>query len=423
MSDLKILVKKKDGSQVRMTMAEFREYKNSLSGVDSKTDTKVDKKKQKVTDNEVKDNNLGLSTENRGEVTKKTVKKEKEKEKENDEALQSKNNLDTEADLNKNLPVVDESNELATTTPVKDAYLDQIKSNIVKHNKEKITDTKKVTSKDDFSSPLEKHDEDKVDISKQSDFDQLPDQKQDLFAQVLKKIKFSISDELAGRLQSLIISRVKEVRNDDQFLFYLTKEKENGGMSLSDAQAQELLQIVKEIWHLQKNKDKETEGREAVIADLKQKKEEKFSIDGTEKRKDYTFNSIGGAKPAIHDIVGVENPKKSKSLDEQLDEIVIEKTIGPVEELKTFDVEDLHRLADNVEGQVKVLENKLKILKKESYSLFLQGIKAFFDSPLYKKYLQTLVDSINSRDGVFVEDFLSEEEIMAMAKMLEKNKL
>ena len=109
---LTILVKKKDGTQVRMTMEEFRLYRENENTVALNVESNVEEKKKVVVeDKEIRDREIKKS-----EVVKKIEDRE----------IKKNENRQPIAEIRKaNLPMKDEHHELSTTTPVKDIFVDE----------------------------------------------------------------------------------------------------------------------------------------------------------------------------------------------------------------------------------------------------------------------------------------------------------
>jgi len=418
----KIIVKKSDGTQVRMTMDEFKEYKKhfstsaqeqpaqgwSASGgkntetpgmeieedeeqVHESTSLQVDKpvvEKKVVEKNETE---LQFSTP---QTSAETSKKEVGKLAINSE--QSRPQKRIAKSRREDLPMKNEHHELARTTPVKNIFIDEaIASRQVGKSTSHQVEEKKVWTKEDHQSPLEDEVEE---LKEHKSLEVLPDKKQDLFSEVLKKIKFPISDDLQARLHSLITSRIKEVRTDEQFLSYIGRPVDSGGMGLGDVESQELLQIVKDVWHIvdqRRSKQLETikkpvsptdkipveDGKEALVKRQVTKLNVALPRKNTER------------KPILHDIVKpkeIVQSNKSASLESE------KRSVGPVEEIKNFSLVELRRMGDKPSDNFKKLLEKFKVLKKESIVLYFQALQVWNQSPLYKQYQDLIFQAVDS---------------------------
>lgn len=383
-----VLVKKKDGSQVRMTLSELREYKKKLKVIvtdknTEKNQEKIDKKTevQKVLDRKVPPKQAGQSVEVSVDTS---LKKEDKKQQESSVSP-------TDIGVAQNEP-----HELARTTPVKNIFIDEAIASQSALGGKKWTD-------DDHKSPLEGDDKDVVKYEAES---KLPDQKHDLFSRVVKELGFVVPDELQPRLRSLVLSHVKGVRTVDQVKDCTKKDIAKGGLGFDERQVEAFLKII-----------------QATSRNLSKNKER------------------GGAKPkSVHVVENIvksglslqNNLPNQKKRTTMHDVKVLEKTneseeevgsLGPIEELEKMTVEDFRRLSDDPVYGAEELLKKFTALKEESYPLFLKGLKAWYNSPLYLDYQNILSQTINQsielrqffsnrKDGLNNDEFISILEVM-----------
>ena len=84
----------------------------------------------------------------------------------------------------------------------------------------------------------------------------------------------------------------------------------------------------------------------------------------------------------------------------------VKQTFGPIDELRAFSLEDLRRLGKEPSVSVTRLREKLSTLMKDSYLLYVEGVTAWQESPLYRAYQSLLLESL--RDKKPLEAVLSE---------------
>ena len=414
-----ILVKKKDGSKVRMTMDEFKEYKKQLStsepehqstpAMEEKSDVEEIKKvetKDSVQVSKSASQQVDIPAEGEKEDI---IQDNETKEKEiNKTEVQSPKSKVQKTDL----PMKNEHHELSTTTPVKNIFVDEAVAILApKHQSTKAPEKRSLKwTKEDHQSPLE----DRMEELKEHDsFQVLPDKKDDLFTEVLKKIKFPVPDDLQSRLHSLITSRIKEIRTDEQFLSYVGRSIDAGGIGLGDVESQELLQTVKDVWHIvdqRRSKQIETKEKPEEI-----KKPEVVKKQSTKLNVSLPRNSTE-RKPMLHDIV---KPKVQTSEDgPQSPE---KHSIGPVEEKKNFSLLDLRRIGNKPDDNLKKLLEKFKVLKKESIILYFEALQAWYQSPLYNQYQDLIFQAVDSgsklKDLSVGGDSMTWEEVQGIVKM------
>lgn len=354
-----ILIKKADGSHVRLTMEEFRKYQASKQngGLSNKVIEKLS-----------------------GEKT--------------------------------NLPVKAPVEALATSAPVKEIFVDEAKY-VRTTNNTKLRNTKRQTvvenkkwTREDHKSLLEETGEE---VKKKPAAASLPSTRDDACAQVVNGLKFSISDELMPRLWSLIVSRIKDIRSDEQAEAYALREVKNGGLGLNAAQAGELKKAINAQIGGRVIKRSEEQVRNKEIKKLRNLETEKLE---EKPHPTLPYKGRGDAgKPIIQDVTAPFPPGKQ--------------TIGPVEELGAMTLVNFRRLAADPFIAGKIAREKFKELKTESYLLYLDAVKAWRQSPLYRQYLAVMAEAINRRQRINVllasnnKEQLKENEFMALVEVNE----
>ena len=95
--------------------------------------------------------------------------------------------------------------------------------------------------------------------------------------------------------------------------------------------------------------------------------------------------------------------------------------IGPIEELKYITLADFRHIAPTPEEAASRLKQKLFNLRDESILVYLQGLEAWRQSPLYKDYMalvsQALADGIGLEAAVRTKESLSASEFKALVGM------
>ena len=96
------------------------------------------------------------------------------------------------------------------------------------------------------------------------------------------------------------------------------------------------------------------------------------------------------AKPLVQDVKPPQITKQS---------------VGPVDELANFSLTDFRRLEVNANSAGMKLMEKFKILREDSFLLFMEGMKAWYNSPLYRQYQDIFFQSLTR--GKSVNEILS----------------
>lgn len=427
-----ILVKKSDGTQVRMTMEEFKLYKENLK---KNPQNNIN---QTVVQKDEKEKILPSREENIQPISQSVVESSEDEEvlwsgldeiKEEPVLGREDRIISEESDL----PMIPLENSLANTTPVKDIFVDEAMYNKTKKQEDKkilkqenigskkSTIKQTIKSEDEINLEWKKEDnkslleEDDEEIKKHHGYTVLPASKNDLVDKILAELSFTILEELFGRAQSLVLSRIKDIRTDEQVLEYAMREKEAGGLNLSKEQANDLLISIKKHLGLKNEMKKVNKAEENLV-------KKSLSEVISESKSSLTKPKIViGQKPILHDVIlpKVEVNNISNKITE-----TSKKSVGPLDELKTFDLRDWRRLSNNPVKAGEELIEKFMVLKNESFLSFMQGVEAWRQSPLYFMYKDIISTSILSqqkiKDYLFNQDknnILSSEEFDQLVKV------
>lgn len=391
-----ILVKKADGSQVRMTMAEFLVYKKTIDQKDKGTktdDTQIADIRYQIADDVLmSENGDDIVDDAEDELFSSPV----EVKAKIDEEIEEDKPVEMIGEINTNLPMVEDTMALSTTTPVKDIFVDEAKYNGIRNTKDTklrneprvVEDKKSETKIGDKRYQIEEDEEIKV----HSDYPVLPSKRGDVLDDILPKLSFEVSPELYSRLNSLVISRLKDVRSDEQIAEYAVRAVDKGGLALDEDQAVELVDVISqsvvrdtkyETYEITKNEEKKVESVE----------DEKLSALGGDENVSEPFP----IKPqpshvAMHDVVmpAVVTPVN----------VDIDRTTNPINELEQFSLTDFRRLNSKPTEAGKILAEKIKNLHQESYEQFTQGLKAWYNSPLYRQYQNVIQRAIENNQKI-----------------------
>lgn len=89
--------------------------------------------------------------------------------------------------------------------------------------------------------------------------------------------------------------------------------------------------------------------------------------------------------------------------------------MGPVDEFAVISLTDFRRLSKQPAEAAKKLKEKFMTLQEESYLMFLEGVEAWKQSPLYKQYQGVLIGALES--GQSLEQYLSSQKEFTLADM------
>ncbi len=260
-------------------------------------------------------------------------------------------------------------NHLATSTPVKDFFVDKAMAAVPN-----------TWSKEDHASPLE-------------EFPPVQNTSSDLISpweqeaeKVVQKLADHVPDSLHARLHSLVMSYQKGVRTKEQVVEYLERPLTEGGLELDEDTISTVFDIV------ESHVPKKTPPKPASSLPLPQKPSTKpqnspflFSPDG---QMVATRPSV--SKPVLHDVV--MGPTTGRQV------------VGPAEEMQFFTLVEWRRIPGSVSDRVARIQEKFETLKKDSFLLFLEARTSWYQSPLYREYQQLFLTALQS--GASVESCL-----------------
>ncbi len=330
----KIPIKKSDGTTVFLTMDEFKEYKKQSAS----SAPKVPKKLEQGKVESISDSSLPL------------------------------------------LP--DTHTELASTTPVKDIFLAEAKS------------------EDIYAEPLPDTSLLEVDVNDETKSLPLPNGNQDNAEAILSTVKeqfpLPLEKGLEARFDFLVLSRIRDVRSVIDFEQYAKKGIDEGGLALTEDQVRLLLAVIAAA---QKTTKPLPAAEPAVKAAVRvatitpvmssspvQKTITPFPLP----KEEYSFSppakvkapSANATKPIIQDVRMSEGRKQ---------------TMGPVDEIQYFSLTDFHRLSPKTENAREILKGKFQALQEESYMMFLDARDAWQKSPLFTLYEQVVLGALQDK--------------------------
>ncbi len=392
-----IPVKKSDGSVVKMTLDEFREYKAQKSPSPEATvsDDFLDPHTQQgttVLPHQVVTPDIAPQTE---------------------PIVQNEVVVPEEALPEHNLPMVEETMALSSDTPT-----------IVGETMHDLqNDSVATLPVQEFTSPLEEETED-VDSTLHAP---VSDSSEALTSEVISSLKFSLNDELQSRLHSLVLSRIKDIRTNSQVEQYALLGAGAGGLGLTDSQTSKLMNALQDVLvkrpvapslpSAQALLQPTGESSQIVVEQPSAPVPQVTpivvtpSMVPTEKKVDgqKILNSLiaedkiqaelktklQSGSPTSINVTRIDTGKISVQ-----DVVVKSRSVGPIDEMMNFSLVDLRRLGANAKASADNLIQKFNVLKAESYLLFLQGKSAWLRSPLYISYLEVLEKSLNTNKPV-----------------------
>lgn len=325
------------------------------------------------------------------------------------------------------------SQSLSTTTPNKDFFVDEAVSSI-----KKSPTNMQDWDESDHVSPLEYDIHENETSNKTAS--SLPNKRDEALDEIVNKINFNLNEELYPRLKSLIQSRLKEIRNNDQVIDYAQRPKEQGGLGLDKDKANELLKQILKTLHLENSLKNSDDSSTMPLPKFQNARPNKNSIASLNLADSPAIPKIRtidvpelpkatplisstppkSSKPTVSDIkitvpnklaglvqnstdfnqLGKDKASGDHLLNSNGGQDYISSSVGPIEEMKMFSITDLHRLGATPKEMQEAVMQKFDILKQDSFLLYLDAVKAWFSSSLYRQYQNIIQECINVGDSL-----------------------
>lgn len=248
-----------------------------------------------------------------------------------------------------------------------------------------------------------------------------------ILAKVKEQFSPPIAKDLEGRFDSLVLSRIRDVRSVIDFEQYAKKTIAEGGLELEEDQVSLLLAIISAAQKIAApaTKPASTSKIEStpapvnptpapanegiritpVMSPILAKPKTPFPLP----KEEYSFSPPPKAqnnKVSMQDVTPA--PRKQ--------------TMGPVDEIQYFSLIDFRRLSPKTENAKEILKGKFQSLQEESYVLFLDARDAWHESPLFRLYQETVLNILENKntlaDGLAQKnDGLSDPEFNAILEI------
>lgn len=222
----------------------------------------------------------------------------------------------------------------------------------------------------------------------------------------LSTVSVVIQPELRGRTIALLSSFLKGVRSRQQIMEYAVKSVETGGLQLSDVEARSLVQQAEEYFRLRPT---------VVVRPPSPASMSKPTVDvGTVSTRSsvdalkplYVRAGEVDARPRMSDIIPppVIPPQEPRTIATtempSVPSATGAESVGPVEEIQTFTKDDFRRLNTDPLQAANTLLLQMQHVGEESPMLGLSVRRAWFLSPLYREYLSVLENSLQNSFSV-----------------------
>ena len=228
---------------------------------------------------------------------------------------------------------------------------------------------------------------------------------------VMRKLSFTIPTDLQNRLRSVILLRLKEVRGTDETRSTLLRPVTSGGLGLTELNADELEKLCVEVGNLVYSKKRKnnlpvleanivpgiyiqpsvpantTPFNSFVHGELhgSADKIEKKMNTATKSEEKFTISPTMTARPSVLDI--------KPSFHEPV-------TMDLIQEIRYFNLRDFRRLSQDSDEAANRFKQKFLNLKEESILQLWKAFDAWRESPLYQLYAKSLKKSLIDKQSI-----------------------
>jgi hypothetical protein len=188
--------------------------------------------------------------------------------------------------------------------------------------------------------------------------------------------------KLRQRLRDTINLYQKGVRGKLDTYGQLTRPIDEGGIGLSEKVADEIIDKVVSKMAIKTEGEKVPLGKQEENRAIKfsQKLKEVHTV-REESTSDYTSSPASVSVKPSRLVTDVKSYPK---------------VVGPIEELRILTLKDFRRFDSNTDKALKIIEQKLQLLKDDSYEDYVKGVNAWRQSPMYQQYIKLVEESLHS---------------------------
>ncbi len=197
----------------------------------------------------------------------------------------------------------------------------------------------------------------------------------DQVGKIIASLSFTVPAQFENRLRSCIQLRLKDIRSEADTLDVCLRSIKDGGLGLTEAQAQEIVEKSKPTTYKPEIKVPVSQllaPSQSVIDKIIQQGDVPILPIPALRRASTPAATMASSKPMMHDV-------KNKPL-----------SMNPLEEIQYFSLIDLRRLGNNASEAVSRFKQKFVNLKEESFSLFMDSWNAWRQSPLFINLMEVV---------------------------------
>lgn len=246
---------------------------------------------------------------------------------------------------------------------------------------------------------------------------------------IVKQLGFTVTPDNQNRLRSIIQLRLKDIRDRELTKGTLLRPILQGGLGLLPSQAEQVLKLTDQITGGPRplpRRDKQAPAKTGQELMIEPEELPEVYREPPVPAKSTPFNSFKRGRLAsesakqflspLRPISATGEPAKDgqmeskelklklgsqKSIRPIMRDIVpavkLTQEMGPIQDIQTMSLLDFRRLSANPVEAASRLKQKFQNLKDESYLLYLDGLKAWRQSPLFNGYMTAVESSLIAR--------------------------
>ncbi len=265
---------------------------------------------------------------------------------------------------------------------------------------------------------------------------------EEVVAKICVQLSNVMKDQsLMGRCREIVATRVREVRGENETRAILERSVENGGLGMSGLELETLVQTIEENVNIfrsqkqkllndeQQNKQIQKQQKEVEIEQMKQKETQLFNKRYAAVTGKVPTESMAPSAPALARATAATSiqqhlEQQASRIDTQKVKQAVEKTIphlkpntqnpkplvqdvqftrrlaGPIEELRSIDLERFRRLFTDPVQAVQKIKDMLDLLEEQGYEKRVQGLQSFRASPLFKQCIGVTQQAFVTGKGI-----------------------
>ena len=260
--------------------------------------------------------------------------------------------------------------------------------------------------------------------------------------EVLEKLGFTVVPDVLGRLKSLILARLKDIKSEDETKELLARSIKNGGLGLTETQVEKIIKSCQEVESLE-NGNSFSSALHSLESELElpaptvmvksepikqpqvmEKSPPKHQFTPTvpvnvTTTKESVISTLVNKSLSSEPVFKLDSKPVMKQSMQDVTASSVE--MGPVEEIKSISLTDFRRLSGNPEEAAKRIAQKMFNLQDESFVWYLEALAAYHVSPLYSEYMQAICQSLAERKSLAnvlsMKNSIKLNEVMALVEM------